>query len=206
MEKGHRPVGEQAIELMGIGSAAQVIDIGCGSGWAARLMARKADQGRVVGIDVSDEMIRIASESSAAFPNVEYQVASAEKLPFNDGEFTHAFSMESLYYYSDIPAALKEIRRVLRSGGRFVTVLDLYKENEPSHQWVDQLKVPVQLLSETEYCSMFTSAGFGNVRPERLYDPRPIAEDYQGGSFKTREDYIEYRRAGSLMVSGEVSS
>jgi len=206
MEKGHRPVGEQAIELMGIESAAQVIDIGCGSGWAARLMASKADQGRVVGIDVSDEMIRIARESSAEFQNVEYQVASAEKLPFNDGEFTHVFSMESLYYYADIPAALREIRRVLRSGGRFVTVIDLYEENKPSHQWIDQLKVPVQLLSESQYCSMFTSAGFSNVRPERLYDPRPIAEDYQGGSFKSREDYIEYRKAGSLMVIGEVGA
>lgn len=206
MEKGHRPVGEQAIELMSIDSAAQVIDIGCGSGWAARLMAREADQGRVVGIDISDEMIRIARESSAAVSNVEFQVASAERLPFETGEFTHAFSMESLYYYTDIPGALNEIRRVLRSGGRFVSVIDLYEENEPSHQWIDQLKVPVQLLSESQYCLMFTSAGFSNVRPERLYDPRPIAEDYQGGSFKSREDYIKYRQAGSLMLSGEVGA
>lgn len=205
MEKGHRPVGEQAIDLMGIQPSSIVIDIGCGSGWAARLMAERAHEGRVVGIDVSDEMIRVARESSASLPNVAFQVSSAEKLPFETGGFTHAFSMESLYYYADIPTALMEIRRVLRTGGRFVTVLDLYRENKPSHQWVDQLKVPVQLLSEAEYCSMFTNAGFGNVMAQRLYDPRPIAEDYQGGSFNSREDYIEYRKAGSLMVAGEVA-
>lgn len=113
--------------------------------------------------------------------------------------------MESLYYYADIPAALKEIRRVLQSGGRFVSVVDLYEENEPSHQWIDQLKVPVQLLSESQYCSLFESAGFSNVRSQRIFDPRPIAEDYQGGSFNSREDYINYRKAGSLMLTGEVA-
>ena len=102
MEKGHRPVGEQAIELMAIPSDARVLDVGCGSGWATRLMAEKASDGRVVGIDIADEMIRLARETSASLSNVEFQVASAEKLPFSDGEFTHAFSMESLYYYADI--------------------------------------------------------------------------------------------------------
>ncbi len=205
MEKGHRPVGEQAIELMGIHPSSTVIDIGCGSGWAARLIAEKAYEGRVMGIDVSDEMIRVARESSAAVSNAKFLVASAENLPFETGEFTHAFSMESLYYYADIPSALNEIRRVLRAGGRFITVLDLYEENKPSHQWVDQLKVPVHLLSEADYCSMFASAGFTNVSSRRLFDPRPIAEDYQGGSFNSREDYINYRKAGSLMIAGEVS-
>lgn len=204
MEKGHRPVGEQAIELIGIDSAAQVIDIGCGSGWATRLMAQKAPEGQVVGIDVSDEMIRVARESCAAVANVKFHVASAEKLPFAAGEFTHAFSMESLYYYADILTALKEIRRVLQTRGRFVTVLDLYDENEPSHQWIDQLKVPVHLLSESQYCSLFDSAGFRKVRSQRLYDPTPIPEDYQGGSFRSREDYIRYRENGSLMLIGEV--
>jgi len=207
MEKGHRPVGEQAIELMGLGAASQVVDIGCGSGWAARLMAEKAHDGRVVGIDVSDEMIRIAREGSALVSNAsnaEFQVASAERLPFADGEFTHAFSMESLYYYADMSAALKEIRRVLRPGGQFVSVMDLYEENKPSHQWIEQLKVPVQLLSESQYRLLFENAGFTNVGTQRLHDPTPIPEDYQGGSFKSREDYIAYREAGSLMVSGEV--
>ena len=204
MERGHRPVGEQAIELVGIHPPARVIDVGCGSGWATRLMAQKAIEGQVTGIDVSDEMIRIARESSLAFPNTDFRVASAESLPFEAGAFTHAFSMESIYYYADMPGALKEIRRVLQPRGRFVTVIDLYEENKPSHQWIDQLKVPVHLLSVGQYGSLFESAGFINVRSQRLYDPAPIPEDYTGGSFKSREDYINYRQAGSLMLIGDV--
>lgn len=204
MERGHRPVGEQAIVLMNIPRDARVLDVGCGNGWATRLLAAKARDGRVVGIDIADEMVRIASEARTPFANVEFRVATAEQLPFSDGEFTHAFSMESLYYYNDMPKALGEIKRTLAPGGLFVAVVDLYQENVPSHQWVEQLKVPVQLLSSAQYRSLLEGAGFVNVHNQRLYDPAPIPDDYSGGSFKTREDLVEYKKAGSLMVSGEV--
>ena len=203
MERGHRPVGEQALELMNVPADARVLDVGCGSGWATRLLAERAVNGRVTGIDISDEMVRLARESSLIFSNVDYRTVSAEQLPFEDGEFTHAFSMESLYYYANIGTALKEIYRTLRSGGVFVTVLDLYLESRASHQWVDQLKVPVQLLGIAEYRSLFADAGFVNVRDRRLFDPRPVPDNYTGGSFKSREDYEEYRRTGSLMITGE---
>lgn len=204
MERGHRPVGEQAIELMSLAPQARVLDVGCGSGWATRLMAEQATAGRVVGIDISDEMITIASTTSVAFANVDFRVASAEQLPFAGGEFSDAFSMESLYYYADMAAALSEIKRVLEPGGQFVTVVDLYQENAPSHQWVEQLKVPVQLLSAEQYRNQFAAAGFVDVSDRRLIDPTPVPDDYSGGSFKTREELLEYRAAGSLMVRGVV--
>ena len=126
-------------------------------------------------------------------------------MPFEDDEFTHAFSMESLYYYADVPAALREIHRVLDHRGLFVTVVDLYKENAASHQWIDMLNVPVHLLSISDYRSLFQQAGFVNVSDGRLYDPAPLPERYTGTSFKTHDDYIQYRQAGSLMLRGEVS-
>lgn len=203
MERGHRPVGEQAIELLGVSASSRVLDVGCGSGWATRIMAQQASAGRVVGIDIADEMIDVARESSKLFPNTEFRVASAESLPFADDEFTHAFSMESLYYYENMLAAVKEIARVLDHGGRFISVVDLYQENRPSHQWIEQLNVPVQLLSSEQYRSLFEQAGFVNVQERRILDPTPVPEDYSGGSFKTRDDFVEYRQAGSLMISGE---
>src|SRR5258705_8257977 len=111
MERGHRPVGEQAIKKMLVPEEAHVLDVGCGSGWASRLLAEKARRGRVVGIDISDEMIRLARETSHDFSNLTFKVASAQDLPFENSEFTHAFSMESLYYYADMNQALAEIRR-----------------------------------------------------------------------------------------------
>lgn len=202
MERGHRPVGEQAIERMRVPDDAHVLDVGCGSGWASRLLAEKARRGRVVGFDISDEMIRVAREASTYFTNLEFQVASAESLTFETGEFTHAFSMESLYYYADMNRALAEIHRVLGTGGLFVTVVDLYQENRASHQWVEQLQVPVQLLSIPQYHAVFEKAGFVNVNDSRILDPAPILEKYTGTSFRSHEDYVEYRVTGSLMLSG----
>ena len=204
MEQGHQPVGLQAIEKMRVPEEARVLDVGCGSGWAARLLAEKAKRGRVMGIDISDEMVRIARESSDRFSNVEFQVASAESLPFEDARFTHAFSMESLYYYRDVLRALQEIRRVLATAGLFVTVVDLYQENRPSHHWIEKLQVPVHLLSIAQYHSLFQEAGFVNVHDERILDPHPIPVGYSSTWFQSREEYRKYREAGSLMLSGEV--
>src|SRR5256714_892472 len=205
MERGHRPVGEQAIARMNVGSNARVLDVGCGSGWATRLLAGSATNGRVTGIDISDEMVRVAREASQSNTNVDFQVASAEQLPFDSEEFSHAFSMESLYYYQNIPKALSEIHRVMKNGGLFVAVVDLYWENEATHQWIDTLNVPVELLSVDDYHSLFIDAGFVNIRDDRLFDPTPIPDNYTGSSFKSREDYEEYKRVGSLMMSGEVA-
>jgi len=204
MERGHRPVGEQAIARMRLPAGARVLDVGCGSGWAARELAQAASNVQVTGIDISDEMVRVARESSQDFPNVQFELATAEQLPFSDDAFTHAFSMESLYYYRNITKALKEIHRVLKPQGVFVAVVDLYWENAPTHQWIDTLKVPVELLRIEDYRALLTEAGFANIRDERVYDPRPVPDDYTSGSFKSREDFVEYRRAGSLMLTAEV--
>src|SRR5436853_4853106 len=126
MERGHRPVGEQAIARMRITPDARVLDVGCGSGWATRLLAEYAFNGRVTGIDISDEMVRLARESSRSSANVDFESVSAEQLPFNDNEFTHAFSMESLYYYRDIPKALSEIHRVLKAASVLRAVVHIY--------------------------------------------------------------------------------
>jgi ubiquinone/menaquinone biosynthesis C-methylase UbiE len=206
MEQGHRPTGEQAIARMNLKADSRALDLGCGSGWASRLMAKLASSGRVVGIDISDEMVALARDASAHLSNVEFHLGSAERLPFADGEFTHAFSMESIYYYENMLAALTEVRRVLAPRGLFVSVVDLYAENKPSLQWVEQLAVPVQVLSIEQYRELFTQAGFVEVSDERLCDPTPIPEDYAGGSFKSREDYVEYRETGSLMMSGRVKA
>ena len=203
MERGHRPVGEQAIERMHLRHDSIALDVGCGSGWASRLMAEKASSGRVVGIDISDEMVQLAADTSKEFSNIEFKVATAESLPFRNDEFTHAFSMESIYYYSNMLAALREIHRSLVQGGHFVTVIDLYLENTPSHQWIPTLKVPVHLLGIPDYRELLHEVGFVNVKDERLHDPKPIPDDYSGGSFKTREDYVLYKQNGSLMLTAE---
>jgi ubiquinone/menaquinone biosynthesis C-methylase UbiE len=202
MEKGYGTIGKQALELMRVPPEARVLDVGCGSGWATRRVAGYAINGHVTGIDLSDEMIRVARESSKSFSNVDFQVASAERLPFRNAQFTHAFSIESLYYFEEILDAIGEIHRILLPGGMFVAVVDLYQENEPSYYWVQRLSVHVHLLSIADYHTLFQQAGFVHVRDERLKDSTPLDDEYSGRWFESRESYLEYRENGSLMITG----
>ncbi|MGC1255775.1 MAG: class I SAM-dependent methyltransferase, partial [Candidatus Acidiferrales bacterium] len=62
MEHEHWPITKPAIGLMQIDPTDNILDVGCGAGWLSRILAQRVPQGRVVGMDISDEMIRHARE------------------------------------------------------------------------------------------------------------------------------------------------
>src|ERR1043166_6054078 len=66
MESHHSDITEQTLALMDIQPEDRILDLGCGTGWASRRMARIATSGEVVGLDVADEMLRRAEETSPA--------------------------------------------------------------------------------------------------------------------------------------------
>ena len=99
----------------------QIADIGCGNGLLTLELARAVgDGGQVTGVDPSADMRALAQERCAAFPNVAIVDGSAERLPFDDGTVGKAVSLQVFEYLTNIPAALAEARRVLRSGGSLV--------------------------------------------------------------------------------------
>ncbi|MER3428158.1 MAG: hypothetical protein C4334_08660 [Pyrinomonas sp.] len=201
MERGHLPVGLQALARLNVERTACGLDLGCGSGWATRWMAERAADGFAVGIDLSDEMVRVARGRSADFRNAYFCAANAERLPFADGRFSCAFSMESLYYYADIETALRELHRVLMPGARVVVVVDLFRENRATHGWIERLNMPVQLLGVDEYRRLFEVAGFVEIEDGRIYDPTPVTEEYPMRWFASRADYLSYRAEGSLLIT-----
>ncbi len=98
-----------------------VLDLGCGAGFDAFVAAQLVGpQGRVVGIDLSPEMLAVAEagRAEAGIPQIEFREAAAEALPFPDASFDVALSNGVLNLVPDKPAAVREIFRVLRPGGR----------------------------------------------------------------------------------------
>src|SRR2546423_10095908 len=87
MEDHHSDITEQTIALMELKPADRVLDLGCGTGWASRRLARIVTSGEVVGLDVADEMLRRAEQTSAGISNVRYVWGSAEKIPVADNAF-----------------------------------------------------------------------------------------------------------------------
>jgi ubiquinone/menaquinone biosynthesis C-methylase UbiE len=202
MEDHHSDITDQTLALMDLQPQDRVLDLGCGTGWASRRLARMVPEGEIVGIDVADEMLRRAEQASSGIPNVRYLWGSAEKIPAADNSFDKVLSVESFYYYADQGKALDELRRVMAPGGRLFILINLYRGNHYSLLWVDELKVPVQVCSEAEYLEMLHQHGFADVQARRIPDRSPTPENYFGKWFKNADELRDFKRIGALLLIG----
>lgn len=99
----------------------RVLDIGCGAGVDSIMAARCACPGQVDGLELSPEMVERAglAASLSGVSNVRFQTGDGASLPFGDREFDLVISNGVFNLIPDKPAALAEVFRVLRPGGRF---------------------------------------------------------------------------------------
>jgi ubiquinone/menaquinone biosynthesis C-methylase UbiE len=200
MENHHSDITEQTLTLMDLKPNDRVLDLGCGTGWASRRMARVVTAGEVVGLDVADEMLRRAEQTSAGTASLRYVWGSAENIPAPDGIFSKVLSVESFYYYADQGRALDELYRVMSPGGTLFILINLYKDNHYSLRWVGQLKVPVQALSEADYLALLAKHGFERVEARRIPDRSPTPDEYSGKWFKNAAELREFKRIGALLL------
>jgi arsenite methyltransferase len=108
-------------EALAAGPGERVLDVGCGPGfYVAELLEAVGPDGAVVGVDSSDSMLSLAARRCQSHQNVAFHQADATALPVEDRSFDAALSVQVLEYVADIPAALGELRRALRTGGRLV--------------------------------------------------------------------------------------
>ena len=118
------PVAARLVALAGLGSDHHVLDIGTGTGIVAlRAVAATGPSGRVVGIDLSDGMLEVARQNAKEqgfADRVEFQKMDAESLECPDRSFDAVLSLFALRHFPHPKAALQEMHRVLRPGGRLV--------------------------------------------------------------------------------------
>ncbi|GIW07542.1 MAG: hypothetical protein KatS3mg060_2347 [Dehalococcoidia bacterium] len=121
---GRRRTTFQAlIAAAGVRPGHRVLDVGCGTGYFARLLARAVGpEGLVVGIDPSREMIAYATRKAGHARNCEFRVGTAESLDFPAEHFDVVVSSLVLHHLPEdlrVPA-LREMRRVLQPGGKLL--------------------------------------------------------------------------------------
>ncbi|HEX9115791.1 MAG TPA: class I SAM-dependent methyltransferase [Anaerolineae bacterium] len=94
-----------------------LLDIGCGTGRLLRCAARRWPEAQLIGVDPAPGMVRVASR---LLPQATFQSGPAEQLPLPDASVDVAMSTMSFHHWQSQVAGLREIARVLRSGGCFV--------------------------------------------------------------------------------------
>jgi SAM-dependent methyltransferase len=202
MEQDHLPIALPVLDRMRLTPEDNVLDLGCGAGWLTRLIAEQIPEGRVVGVDLADEMIRRARRNNTDVENAMFVIGEAQQIPWDANFFTHAISVEAAYYWPDPRAALREVLRVLREGGSAWVLINYYRENVHAHQWGEILSVPAHLLSAAEWAALFTEAGFSRVAHRRIPDPTPAPEKYEGRWFRDAAQLRDFRKEGALLVWG----
>lgn len=150
-------------KLAGIARTMSVLDIGSGVGGPARFLAA-AYGCQVTGVDLSESFVdaaRYLTERTGQSAQVSFETASALSLPFGDGRFDAALLQHVAMNIADRAGLYREIRRVLKSGGRFATFDIVSNNGEPLYP-VPWARAPAAsfLLSACATREAIEAAGF----------------------------------------------
>ncbi len=120
----HRRTRKLAVALSKFHDGQAAIDLATGTGDFAFLLARKAPNGKIIGVDISRKMLAGARYrlSKLAFQNVDFQYGNIYDLPFDDDTFDVATIGYGIRNVPDPVTAMREVRRVTKKGGRFLIV------------------------------------------------------------------------------------
>jgi ubiquinone/menaquinone biosynthesis C-methylase UbiE len=194
------------VDLADLRPGARVLDVACGTGVIARLVARRVGPtGEVVGLDLNPGMLAVAAVTASTEPattaRVRWQEASATKMPLPDAAFDIVYCQLGLQFFPDRPAALREIFRVLVPDGRLGLMVWRGIEHSPgfavlaealarrvSEEAAGIMRAPFALADTEELRSLIAAAGFGNITIRsvpgtvRFPSVERFVQDYVAGS------------------------
>jgi len=158
MNFGHAPLTNWGLSLVSFQDRWTMLDIGCGGGATLKRLLNRSEDGKVYGIDISDESL--AKARSVNKKLLEKQVfltkGSAAQLPYKDGMFDLVTAVETVYFWPDLPHCFSEVLRVMKPGSRFAIMLEVIDTDSKWANIVDGMTV----YSPEQLQDMLDKAGF----------------------------------------------
>ena len=131
------------------GRADRVLEIGCGQGTGARIIHDLFDPQDYVGIDLDPRMIQRARRRSGGLPNATFAEGDVARLAFADASFDRVIDFGILHHIPNWRDALREVHRVLKTGGEFLF------EDLSVETWERGIGIPFKRMTEHPYEQMF---------------------------------------------------
>jgi SAM-dependent methyltransferase len=176
MNRSHYALTTWGLSRTTIEPSQTVLDIGCGGGRTVQRLAEMARGGKVFGVDISEKCVAVSSRVNRAAireGRVGIRRGSVASLPFPDDTFDRVIAVETHYFWPDLSANLGEVLRVLKPGGQFVLLGEIYrcdKFEKRNRQWLEM--VPMPYHSAAELRAFLDGAG---------YDPVTVHEESEHG-------------------------
>lgn len=174
MNVSHAKMTDWGLSQISVGRYDTILDIGCGGGGTVRRLAKIATEGKVYGIDYSEESVRISrrtNRSAMEAGRVEIHHASVSALPFPNDMFDLATAIESHYFWPDLVNNVKEVLRVLKPGGTLFLLGGEYKGgkyDERNQKWVKLGDMAYHSVSEFD--ALIRAVGCTEVRVLENHD------------------------------------
>ncbi|MCI0403411.1 MAG: class I SAM-dependent methyltransferase [Acidobacteria bacterium] len=159
-----------ALQLLDLQADDSVLEIGFGHGKTLGRAAQAVERGFLAGLDPSHDMCRMATrrhQGLIAQGRLELKLGDSRSIPYEDRRFAKIFSVNTIYFWSDPAQDLREIRRVLKRGGRFV--LGFHPTDD--RVLADFPASVYRFYSREEVRSLLQNAGFEEIRIAELPDP-----------------------------------
>lgn len=184
-----------------------VLDLGSGAGFDAFLSAKRVGKtGRVIGVDMTPEMISKAKENAKKgdYSNVEFRLGEIEKLPVEDNSIDVIISNCVINLSPDKETVFKDAYRVLKPGGRLM-VSDLVLAKELPKEFKDSIEAYVGCLAgaikKEEYLGFIGAAGFKDVK---VVSESSYPVDAMFDNFESAQDVIVSVKVSAVKVYNEL--
>jgi arsenite methyltransferase len=180
---------KELVELCGIDEGTYVLEVGCGVGATATYLAKNVGC-RVMGVDIRPSMVERAKERATrqhVEDKVEFRVADATDLPFEDGSFDVVLVESVTTFIEDKAAAIQEYARVLKPGARVGLNEEIWHQTPVPPQMVEYAAhtwdVQVEILTLQDWVGLLEASGLTVTKAS----PR---------RFSARSDFSELARYG----------